>query len=154
EFVLLDERGRIRASTLGHLAADSAVLPGSWPVGSDLAFERRWESQGVEYRMAVLDRGHSGDRLLILLPEPTLQAAAWEAQRGVVVLSLVGAALSAGLAGAIGRTISRPLSAIHGAIRQVGRGELRPERLALPISRGDEVGELADGVAQMTAWLQ
>jgi len=38
------------------------------------------------------------------------------------------------------------------AVRAVGRGDLRPE--GLPTGRRDEIGELAEGVAQMAGWLR
>jgi signal transduction histidine kinase len=47
----------------------------------------------------------------------------------------------------VGRRLSRPLSAILRAIRQVGQGERRPE--GLPTGREDEIGELAEGVARL-----
>jgi signal transduction histidine kinase len=162
EFALLGDEGRVLSSTLGdHLAtADFPRLPEhlvGWRSGSDLSFARTWSHGGIAYQVALLDRAHSSpssgpQRLLVLLPETTLSASAWEAHRAVLVLSLVGAFLAALLASWIGRALSRPLSAILRTIRQIGQGDLRPE--GLPRDRHDEIGELAGGVAKMARWLQ
>ncbi len=156
EFALLDDGGRVQSSTLG-LPDALPRWPSAFGSGTNLSFEPTWTHQGVEYRVATVERptastAHGERRLLILLPEPTLRATAWEARRAILALSLVGAVLAALLASAVGRTLSRPLSAIHHAIRQIGQGNLRPT--GLPRDRLDEIGELAEGVAQMAQWLQ
>ncbi len=159
---MLGPDGRIRSSTLGNVATTSDLpFPPSGSIGltrgSDLSFQRTWTHEGIEYRLALLERPASASardaqRLLILLSEPGLRAAAVEARRDILLLSLIGATLAAILASWIGRTLSRPLSAIHRAIRAIGRGDLQPS--GLPLDRNDEIGELAEGVSQMARWLE
>jgi signal transduction histidine kinase len=151
EFALIDDAGRVASSTLGEFAGDPTV---PHVAGSDLSFDREWAQGGRSYRIAVVERpGISSrpERLMILLPEDSLRAAAWEAARAAMGMSLVGAALAAVLATWIGRTLSRPLSAILQAIREIGRGDLNPSGLP---ARNDEIGELAEGVRQMADWLR
>ncbi len=162
EFALVDGDGRVLSTTLpeGSRDAGSLVAPTfgeDHGPETDLSFDRTWTHAGVEYRVAVVDRTLSAAsseprRVLILLPEPTLRAIAWEARRTVLAFTVVGAALAAFLASWIGRTLSRPLSAILTATRRIGRGDLQPE--GLPRHRLDEIGELAEGVAQMAGWLR
>lgn len=155
EFALLDPGGRIQSSTLGDV--QGSALPEWFGPGSDLSFGRTWSFRGVEYRAAVVDRGPgpglgAGSRLLILLPEPTLRAAAWEARRPLLVLSLLAAGGASLLASWVGRNLSRPLSEIHAAIRRIGTGNF--EAVDLPAGRTDEIGELAEGVTRMAGWLR
>jgi signal transduction histidine kinase len=152
EFALLGDDGRARASTLGDLGATTVAR-------RDLSFEHTLRHDGIDYRLGVVERPSrrspgEAQRLLILIPEPALRAAAWEARRGVLALTAVGAVLAAALATAIAQSLSRPLSAILRAVRRIGRGELEPAPAALPTTRGDEIGELAEGVAQLARWLQ
>ena len=151
EFALIGPRGDVQASTL------DPPWTGPAPTSAGLSFAIRWSHTGHAYRVAAIDRPREPSptgkrRLLILLPESALRAAAWEARRAALVLSLVGAGLAAALASWIGRTLSKPLSAILGAIRGVGVGDLHPE--GLPLGRDDEIGELADGVARMATRLR
>jgi signal transduction histidine kinase len=152
EFALLDDDGRTLASTLGDLGATTAAR-------QDLGFRQSLRHAGVDYRLGVVERPSrrspgEAQRLLILIPEPALRAAAWEARRGVLAFTAVGALLAAALATAIAQSLSTPLSAILREVRRIGRGELEPAPTALPTGRGDEIGELAEGVAQMARWLQ
>jgi signal transduction histidine kinase len=154
EFALLDGRGRVEASTVeaSGLASLGRALP------ADLSFRPDWSGEGVAYRVAAVDRppGASGSgeaqRLLILLPEPALHAAAWEARRTALVLSVIGAALAALLACVLGRNLARPLGAIASAIHALGAGDRRPS--GLPTDRDDEIGELARGVARLAERLE
>lgn len=152
EFALVDEGGTVVSSTLGESSEAPAVGEAA---GSDLSFGRSWDRGGISYRVAIVERpggtAPRPERLLILLPEASLRAAAWEAGGAALGLSLVGAALAALLATGIGRALSRPLSAILRAIREIGRGDLNPA--GLPV-RNDEIGELAEGVRQMAGWLR
>lgn len=162
EFALVSGDGRVLSSTLGRHSGDGDDLPSpdflrDHPHDADLSFDRTLSFGGVEYRVAVVDRTHvtgtpDPRRVLILLPEPTLRAVAWEARRAVLAFTVVGATLAAALASWIGRTLSRPLSSILTATRRIGRGDLEPQ--GLPRHRDDEIGELAEGVAQMTNWLR
>lgn len=162
EFALVGEDGRVISSTLNAHGdeADRLVIPpsrGDRGTDADLSFERTLSRDGVEYRYAVVDRTLAAGatdfpRVLILLPEPTLRAVSWEARRTVLAFTVVGATLAATLALWIGRTLSHPLSAILTATRRIGRGDLHPK--GLPTHRHDEIGELAEGVAQMAGWLQ
>lgn len=162
EFALVGGDGRVLGSTLGERSGDGGGLPTptflrDLSPDPSLSFDRTLSHAGVEYRVAVVDRppaARSSDprRVLILLPEPTLRAVAWEARRAVLAFTLVGATLAAALASWVGQTLSRPLSAIHQAVRRIGQGDLRPQ--GLPIDHRDEIGELAVGVAQMVEWLQ
>ncbi len=150
EFALIGPRGQVEASTLEPTGT------GPTPTSADLSFATRWSHAGHTYRVAAIDRPREPRltgmrRLLILLPESALRAAAWEARRAALILSLVGAVLAAALASWVGRTLSNPLSAILRAIRRVGAGDLHPE--GLPRGRDDEIGELAEGVARMAARL-
>jgi signal transduction histidine kinase len=152
EFALIDGDAKVVSSTLDP----GATLGPIEAEGSDLSFQRSCLIGSTPYRVAVLDRptglsSRRSERLLILLPEPALRSAEWEARRAALGLSLVSAALAAGLATWIGRTLARPLSAILRAIRQIGQGQLRPTGLP---ARNDEIGELAEGVAQMAGWLR
>jgi signal transduction histidine kinase len=152
EFALLDDDDRVRASTLGDLRAATVAR-------RDLSFEHTLNHAGIDYRLGVVERPSrrspgEAQRLLILIPEPALRAAAWEARRGVLALTAVGALLAAALATAIAQSLSKPLSAILREVRRIGRGELEPATASLPTARGDEIGELAEGVAQMARWLQ
>ncbi len=139
------------SSTLGD-TSDAPTIPDL--AGSDLSFGQSWAFGGTSYRIAVVERAGASprpERLLILLPVESLRAAAWEAARAAMGLSLVGAALAAVLATWIGRTLSRPLSAILQSIREIGRGDLNPSGLP---ARNDEIGELAEGVRQMADWVR
>src|SRR5262249_32649241 len=91
------------------------------------------------------------NRLLILFPESSLATAESEARRAVLGFTLAGALLSVLLASWLAQTLSRPLSAILRATRRIGAGDLQPRDL--PLARHDEIGELAQGVAQMARWL-
>ncbi len=149
EFLLIGPGGRVEASTLAD------VEPGSTdPLGNRPISGRSWNHSGTEYWVESVARTLPPDpgRLLVLTPESTLRAAAWEARRGVLILTALGAGLAVMVGSWIGGTLSRPLSAILGAIREVGRGNLEPG--GLPTGRGDEIGELADGVDQMARWLR
>ncbi len=150
EFALLGDDGRIQASTLGMGGEDDPAFPVA--PGPDLTFQRPWSGGGVPYRIAVVDRPYDPGRLLILLPESTLRAAEREAGLAVLLFTLVGGTLAVLMASWIASTLSRPLSSILRAVRAVGRGDLRP--LGLPTHRRDEIGELAEGVAQMAGWLR
>jgi signal transduction histidine kinase len=150
EFALLDDSGRVAASTIPGLAGPRA----DFPAHAELRFAGTWRHEGQLYRVGEVDRPEAGERarLLILLPESALAGAEWEARRAALVLSLVGAALAAALASWVSRTLSRPLTAILRAIRQVGQGDLAPADL--PRGSEDEIGELAEGVAAMVERLR
>lgn len=157
EFVLLDGRGEVRASTLDAAGpsaggrSDTLRLPSSLvQPGQD--FERTWRHAGVAYRVGVVERPADPDRVLVLLPEPVLKAAERDAWRAIGLFTAVGVALSAALAVAVGRTISRPLAAIVEATRRISHGDLEPR--GLPVAARDEVGELARAIERMAAWLQ
>lgn len=161
EFVLIGANGRVQASTLPDRSdiglLNSAMGHEDQASGTDLSFDQSLERSGVEYRVAVVDRGPTGGafdsgRVLILLPETTLRAVEWEARRTVLAFTLVGASLAVILASGISRTLSRPLSSILAATRAIARGNLDPE--GLPTERRDEIGELALGVGQMAGWLR
>jgi signal transduction histidine kinase len=160
EFALVDAAGNVVSSTLGPIREGEAPAEPVWdkarqeprpPGTSDLSFDRAWTHGGTSYRVGIVEWPARPERLLILLPEPALRSAAWEARRAALLLSLVGAILAALLATWVGRTLSTPLSAILRAIRQIGRGDLHPS--GLPV-RDDEIGELAEGVRQMAEWLR
>ena len=162
EFALVSGDGRVLSGTLGERFGDGGDLPAltflrDHSRDTDLSFDQMLSFGGVEYRVAVVGRNHfpgtpDTRRVLILLPEPTLRAVAWEARRAVLTFTLVGATLAAALAWWIGRTLSHPLSAILRETRRIGRGDLHPQ--GLPLHRHDEIGELAEGVAQMADWLR
>ncbi|WZO96666.1 HAMP domain-containing sensor histidine kinase [Isosphaeraceae bacterium EP7] len=156
EFVLLSNGGQLLASTLSPSASDVRALAANLPRPPDsTSFEREWTSGGERFRVSVLDRptDRGGpSRLVILLPEAGLNDAARDASRAAIVPGLVAAVIAAWLASRIAAGLSRPLSAVLDAIRQVGRGDLEPT--GLPIGRSDEIGELAEGVAQMAGWLR
>jgi signal transduction histidine kinase len=149
EFALVDAAGNVVSSTLGLSPLEP--VREEQALGPDLSFDRAWKHGGTSYRVGIVEWPARQERLLILLPEPALRSAAWEARRAALLLSLVGAILAALLATWVGRTLSTPLSAILRAIRQIGRGDLHPT--GLPV-RDDEIGELAEGVRQMAEWLR
>ncbi len=158
EFALVGADGTLGASTLDSLAAPAgssararlAELATRRP--PELGDAARWSDAGAAYRVAVIERPGPGPtgpdgRLLLLLPESALEAAAWEARRAALALSVVGAILAAALASWLGRTLTEPLGAILTAIRQIGRGE--PLARPLPTGRLDEIGTLAADVARL-----
>jgi signal transduction histidine kinase len=161
EFVLVDPGGRLGFGTLEGWDGTRANRRASFPTAlaidnvSDLSFDQVLSHGGVVYRVAVVARPSPAPeprRVMILLPEPTLRAAAWEARRTVLAWTAAGATLAILLACGIGQSLSRPLSAILNVVRRIGHGELDPR--GLPRDRRDEIGELAEGVTQMAAWLQ
>ncbi len=150
EFALLDDHDQVSASTIEGLKGVRADLPAK----AGLKFEATWRHAGTLYRVGEVDRSAAGTRarLVILLPESALLAAEWEARRAALGLSLLSAALAAALATWVARTLSNPLTAILGAIRKVGQGDLTAGDL--PRGSEDEIGELADGVKAMVERLR
>lgn len=161
EFALIGSDGQIGASTLEPATggADAGALDRLARLGAtlsaDLSFADRWARRSTAYRVALVERPGAEarldgpGRLLVLLPEPALQAAAWRARRAALVLSGLGAVLAAALASWLGRTLTEPLGQILAAIRQIGQGPGQAPTPPLPTGRGDEIGALADDVARL-----
>jgi signal transduction histidine kinase len=155
EFALVDERGLVRKAT------QPALLGARFVVGQepgDPSFRRFWRPPaegGSAFRVASVTRrgsvSQSAAHLLVLLPEPALQAAAWEAGRTILGLTLLGAGLAALVALAVGRALAAPLVQIARALQRIGRGESIG---ALPRERPDEIGELADAVSRLGGRLE
>ncbi len=154
EFAIVDETGLIQKATQPNLVgARWAGLREPQERG----FQTVWTapSPGSSYRIAWLAQrtadSSSRTQLLVLLPEPALRAAAWEAARAIGLLTVLGAILAAALAVTMGRALAAPLTEISAAIRQIERGE---PVAALPRDRSDEIGEVADAVTRLAGRLE
>ena len=117
------------------------------PAGTD-----RLSLDATTYRVFGTPVGKDGSRLFLLLPDGDLRGASAAASRPILILAVVGAAVTLALGVLITRTITGPLrglSAKAEGIARTGTGHGGE-----PGASADEVGQLADAFRRMLVRLQ
>ncbi|REK08262.1 MAG: sensor histidine kinase [Planctomycetota bacterium] len=153
EFLLLDERGRVRAASLQGV--DPAALPSvedrsppgenaeeSFRLGGTV---RLADMQYAHAAVPIAPRGTSRRtmRLHILYPQSHLRTARWEAAYPPLVVGGLLLVVVAALAIAIARRMTRPILELRRQLGRLVQGDFIP--LEVP-ARNDELGDLVRSV--------
>jgi methyl-accepting chemotaxis protein len=120
-----------RAAGVALVAGPMADADDAFAAPLDALFERLHHQVGRAAAAATTAYSTSRDEMLVVLG--------------------VGAALSVGLALAIGRTIVRPLRRVSGVLTRLATGDLTAEA---GVDQRDEVGQMADALAAAQAGLR
>jgi signal transduction histidine kinase len=94
---------------------------------------------------------HTGGAVVLMAPAAPVQRSLALARRYLWMAGAITLALATGLAFMIARSLLRPVIAIERATTQIARGDFSTR---VPIETGDEIGQLAGAVNQMTARLE
>ena len=94
----------------------------------------------------------TGSTLDVVLQRPLAEAmAACDRLRLFLGLLTVGALIVSAIgAGVVARNVTRPIRRLVDAVQRIGRGDYSPD---IGVRRGDEIGTLAEALAQMTKGL-
>jgi signal transduction histidine kinase len=154
EIYVTDGRGKPFISFTGtgavSVAADqsgSASFEGLLPESAQTAGTREYMAAGVPMLAAYAPVGDLGLWTVVQIPKARALAAA----RRLVIRSLVIAGIvclaGIGLVLLFASSISKPLVALTGATEQIGQGKFDVQ---IPVSGGDEIGQLGDRFKRMT----
>jgi class 3 adenylate cyclase len=143
--------------------------PGEWfPVPPELTDAIAWSFEDGVARYTRIHRTPAGPRMSAVAPILDDQGRAIavldvdypvdvfldrldELNRTIAVGTLAGVLIAVGLGVIVARRLTRPISALTGAVARVAGGDLA---LALPVRSGDEVGQLTRAFNEMVEGLR
>lgn len=151
DFVLVDQRGVIVASTRGGWSAEQLRTLGNAAGPTPLELAQSVQIAGETFFHAAVEvapRGPATGPLLlhVLYAEQAYMRERRQAVMPSLVIGVIALGVVIGLAMAIASRVTQPLGRLRGQVRQIAQGDFRP--MTLP-AREDEVRELAAAVNHM-----
>ncbi len=138
---LMDTEGRLIADSAGAPASTTVSVPNTATVVPVLVNGQTVATLLVEGGVPVDDTGNAVDTNALLA----------RVNRAIWLAALLAGAVGLALGGALAYGLTRPLNQLTAATRAIARGDFAQR---VPVSSGDEIGDLACSLNRMAAALQ